>query len=163
MEIIHFEKIKELRRERKFLEEKLKIKIKINGRDVSFNGEAINEFETSMILEAINLGFSARKAIQIMDEEILFRKINIKDFTKRKNLEIIRARLIGTRGRTKKTIESISGCNIIINENEVGLICHSEKMEYAITAISNIIKGSKVTNTYKYLEKTNKKGKIKKR
>ena len=106
---------------------------------------------------------TARKAIQIMDEEILFRKINIKDFTKRKNLEIIRARLIGTRGRTKKTIESISGCNIIINENEVGLICHSEKMEYAITAISNIIKGSKVTNTYKYLEKTNKKGKIKKR
>ena len=155
MEEIYCENIKELKREKNYLERELKVKITIKGRKITIDGPALEEYETSIIFEAISLGFSARTACLLKDESFVFKKINIKDFTRRKNLSIIRARLIGTHGKTKSTIEQIAGCKIKIKDNLVGIICPAENIEYALTAITNIIRGTKQTNAYKYLERIN--------
>ena len=91
-----------------------------------------------------------------------FRIINIKDFTRRKNLTEVKGRLIGTHGKTKETIEHISGCKIIIRDHQVGIIGHAEEIEHALMGISRLIEGSKQSNVYRYLENSNKKTKKRK-
>ncbi len=160
METILFNNIKEIKKEKKLLERKLHVKITIYKKKVTIDGEPMNEYEASLVLDAINFGFDARTALLLWEEDFMFRRLNIKDFTRRKNLSIVKARLIGTQGRTKKTLENLSDCRIIIKGNEIGIICAIEEMDDSITAMSNLIRGSKQSNVYKFLEKRNTQRKI---
>jgi len=155
METLYCKNLTELKREKKFLERTFKIKIDLQGRKVLVEGEALDEFEMEAVIDAINLGFSARTAALIKEKDIVFEKINIKDYTRRKNLEIVRGRLIGTHGKTKNTLEQISGCEIKIKDNIVGVIGEAESVADALIAITNIVRGSKQTNVYKFLERIN--------
>lgn len=155
METLIFKSTKELEREQDFLERKLKVKIQIIGKKVTFEGDPFDEYEASLVLEAISFGYPARAAILLKDEEFIFRKVNLKDFTRRKNLEVVRARVIGTYGRTKRTIENLADCKIIIKDNEVGVLCPAEEIDYVITALGNLIRGSKQANVYNFLERVN--------
>ncbi len=155
METIDIERMKELLRTKEVLEEKLRVNISIKGKTVTIEGSTADEFQALQILEAIDLGFSTRKAMSIMDEEIVYRKINIKDYTRRKNLHEVRARVIGTKGKTKRVIEEISGCKIVLKENTLGIIGPYDSIDAATTALKNIIRGSKQSNVYNYLETLN--------
>jgi len=155
MENLYLKKTTEIRKRKKFLENKLNIKIAIQGKKITIKGETLDEYEASNVLKAISFGFSANTAILLKEPDYSFREIAIKDFTNKKNLETVRARLIGKHGKTKETLEKISDCRIIIKDNDVGIIGSSEEIEYAITAITNIIKGSKQSNAYGYLERIN--------
>ncbi len=155
MEQITFENTAELKRTKEELEKALKVKITIKEKEVTIEGEAVDEYEASIVLGAIALGFSAKKALLLKNEEMIFRKLHIKDYTRRKNLSEIKARLIGTGGKTKKTIEELSNTEIVIKNNEVGIIGEAESIDFATTAIINIIRGSKQANVYHYLEEKN--------
>ncbi len=155
METLYFTKLKEIRKERKLLEEKLKVEITIKGRNVSFSGTAIQEYEASTVLEAMQFGFSAQKALVLLEPDMQFKKLRIKDFTRRTNLKDVRARVIGKEGKTKRTLESISDSLICIQKNEVGIIASAEAIEETLTAIKNLIRGSKEANTYSFLERMN--------
>ena len=155
MEELYLEKTLEIKKKRKKLEEKLNVKISISGKKVTIEGETLNEYDASKVLNAIGFGFPTDKAILLKNSEYSYREIKIKDFTTKKNLETIRARLIGKHGKTKETIEKISNSKIIIKDNYVGIISLTEEIEHTITAIVNIIKGSKQSNVYGYLERIN--------
>lgn len=156
METIYCRNLREIKKERESLERKLKVKIEIKGRNVIIRGDSIDEYVASKILDAVSIGFPLKIACLLQDENFMFEKINIKNFTKRKNLFLIRARIIGTHGKTKKTVEEISDCKVIMKDNIVAIIGPSDSVEYALLGIINIIKGSKQANIYKYLEKINK-------
>jgi len=157
MNTLYAYNISEIKKEKNFLEKTLNVSLSIKGKVITMDGSPLNEYEAEKVIEAINLGFSAKTAILATDENFAFEKLNIKDFTKRKNLEIIRGRLIGTKGKTKDTIEQITGCKIKIKDNSIGVIGPAESVQFTITAIGNIIKGTKHANAYKYLEKINSK------
>lgn len=159
METIYLEslkKINEIKKEKKNLENQLKIKIKIDGKRVTIKGSPLDEYESANILEAINFGFSVRKALELKSGEFVFRTLHIRSFTRRKNLSDVKSRIIGRQGKTKKTIEKLSDCQIIIKENEIGVIGDVESIDFIITALINLIRGAKQANIYKYLEKINK-------
>ena len=160
MQTIYFHKTSELKRTKSELEKKLNIKISIEGKKVTVEGDPLNEYEASIILDAINFGFSTYKALTVKDENMVFRILNIKNFTRKKNLKEVRARIIGKQGKTKKTIENISGALIVIKDNEIGLLVDAEKMDEIITGITNLLRGTKQSNTYRYLEKMNKNKKL---
>lgn len=162
METIFIRRMQEVKKNIKKLETSLKVKIEIKGRYANISGDSLDEYEASLVFEAVNFGFSVEKAIALKREDIIFRKIQIRDFTKRKNLIDVRSRIIGTEGRTKRTIENITGCDVIINDSDVGVIGDAESIESASVAISNLIRGSKQANVYKYLEDVNRGKKSKK-
>jgi ribosomal RNA assembly protein len=156
METLFFKKTREIRKEKTDLEKKLNIIITIKGNSVSFEGSSINEYEALRVLEAMQTGFSAKKAILLLDEDIIFKKINIKNFTRRKDMDEVRSRIIGKDGKTKRTIEEISNCYINVEDDStIGIIGPAESIEEATTAITNLIKGSKQANVYRFLEKIN--------
>tara|TARA_Y100000310_G_C20554202_1_gene749690 strand:- start:63 stop:596 length:534 start_codon:yes stop_codon:yes gene_type:complete len=157
MQTITLNKTSEIKRTKKDLEKKLNVKLSLVGKQLSIEGDSFNTYEAQLVLEAIDLGFSTDKALLLKNEDFVFRKIHIKDHTRRKNLEEVRGRIIGTRGKTKKTLESLTDSHIVIDDNFVSVISPSANIEEATTAITNIIRGTKQTNAYKFLEKLNQK------
>ncbi|MDP1695830.1 MAG: hypothetical protein Q8L29_02885 [archaeon] len=155
MEIVQISNIREIKKAKEELEKKLDIKITLSRKTATIEGNSLEEYEVANILNAISLGFSAKKSIHLLGEEISFKKINIKDFTKRKDMYEVRARIIGKEGKIKRTLEDLSDCEIIIRENTIGILGSAEEMEKTITGITNLIRGSKVSNVYNYLEKLN--------
>lgn len=155
METLLFPSIGEIKREKELLERKLKVKITIQGKKVMFEGDSLDEYEASLVFEAMQFGFSAEDALLLKDEEVTFKKVNIKNFTRRRNLADVRARVIGKYGRTKRTIQNIASCRLVIKGNEVGIIGSAEEIDHAITALTNLIRGSKQSNVYNFLERMN--------
>lgn len=155
MEELYFKKVRELVKEKNYLENKLKVKITIKGKQVRIEGGAVDEYEASLVLGAMQFGFSAKNALLLLDEQFVFRKIPIKNFTRRKELKEVRARIIGKEGKTKRTIENIASSEVVIDGNEIGIICPADEIEEATTAITNLIRGTKEANVYSFLERMN--------
>jgi|TARA_Y100000034_G_scaffold79823_1_gene95811 KH domain-containing protein len=153
MKTILSEKLPRILKNKKRLEDRLIIKITNRGKEVSINGNPENEYLAEKVIEAINFGFSFKTAMLIKEEANIFEIINIKDHTKRKDLERIRARIIGTKGKTLKTLNELTKCHFELKDNNVGVIGDSEYIENAQNAIISIIKGSKQSNVYNFLEK----------
>src|SRR3989338_1087241 len=140
MQTIFFEKNSEIKRTEEELEKKLNVKIEIDGRKVIVEGGPFEEYIASVVLDAMRFGFSAHKSLILKDDRNIFRTVSIKDNTHKKKLKEVRARKIG---KTKKTIENITNCEVIINNNEVGIIGEAESIEEVITAVSNLVRGTK--------------------
>ena len=155
MEEFHIKNIRELIKNKDKLEERLNVKIKIQGNKVYVEGDPLYEYESSLVFKAIAFGFSVKIALLLVDEENIFKTIHIREHTKRRLKDVL-ARLIGTKGKTKRVISDISNCYIVIKEGSVGIIGDGKDVENAETAVISLIKGSKQVNMYHYLEKMNK-------
>ncbi len=157
MEIIAKEAIYKIFRGRKILEKKLGVGIKIErGGIVNLTGDEINVFVGEKVIEAVNKGFSVSNALLLTNENYVLEEVPIKSITKRRNLSVIRARVIGTKGKTLKTISELSGCHLALQDNIVSVIGPAESVKSVITAIKSLIKGSKQSNVYYYLEQARK-------
>lgn len=159
METLHIENIKEIKKALPDLKKRLSLKILMEGKKLTIEGAPLDEYEALNILEAISFGFSAKQAQKLIDADFTFRRTNIKKFTHRTNREIVRARIIGKEGKVKKTMETLTNSDIIIKGNEIGIICPTESINYILTALSNLIRGSKQSNIYSFLERMNAKRK----
>ncbi len=159
MEIIPIENIREIKKAKEEIEKNLNLKITISKKTATIEGETMDEYEATMILNAISFGFSSKKALLLMHEDISFKKINIKDFTRRKDMYEVRARIIGKEGKIKRTIEDLSGCDLVLKGNTLGVLGPAEEVDSITVALANLIRGSKVSNVYNYLEKLNRESK----
>ena len=100
MQEIYVENLKEVLRSKFRLQKELEIKLTNKGKNVFVNGPANKEFIAIEVLEAIILGFSADRALELTQDGFMLQTVHIKDITKRHDLERVRARIIGTQGRT---------------------------------------------------------------
>ncbi len=155
METLFVKRTRELLNEKEKLEKRLGVTIDIKGKKVTIDGPALEEYEAEMVFDAFGFGFPLDVALMLKNEDMIFKRLSIKDFTRRVDMEVVKSRLIGTQGRTKRTIENIADCYIRVQDNEVGIIGSAEEVEYTITAITNLIRGSKQSNVYRFLERIN--------
>lgn len=147
------DKLARITKNRKKLESALQVKIENRGKEIYIEGTPIKEFTAEKIITALDFGFPYSDALELTGEDIIFEVINIKDYTKSKNLSRVRARIIGAKGKTLKTISDLTKCAIEIKENKVGVIGDSEFIKNATDAITSLAKGTKQGNVYAYLEK----------
>jgi len=156
MQETHTEYIRKVLQNKARLEKQLKIKITNKGKNLFISGEPENEFIALEIIDAINLGFSITRALLLKDENTNLQTLNIKDISRKHNLEEVRARIIGKQGRTLKTLNKLTNCAISLQDNQVGIIGDVEYIEDAIQAITSVIQGSKQGHVYGRLERQNK-------
>jgi len=147
------ETIKKIRRNKPKLERKLGVRIKIDASEIKISGNELNTYIAEKVLQAIDKAFPIRTALLLINEDYILEDIPIKNITKKKNLSQVRARIIGTKGKTLKTLSKLTDCHITLHDNTVSLIGPSGSIKEAITAIESLIRGSKQGNVYSYLEK----------
>ena len=138
---------------KKKLEESLKVEIIIKAKEISIEGNPEDEFIAEKVIDAVIFGFSIPVALSIKREDFIFEILNIKKYTRRNDLERIRARIIGSGGKTLKTLNELTECNFAIKNNEIGIIGSPELIKNAQDAVISIIHGSKQANVYSFLEK----------
>jgi len=158
---IYTERLREILKNKNKIEKELGIKLSNKGRNIFIEGPAENEYLCLRIIEAINLGFTLEKALNLKNEETILHILNIKDITKRNDLERVRARLIGTHGKTRENIENLSDCLVSVHDNRVGIIGQVGCIEEAIISLKCLIQGSKQGNIYARLEKKKKERRLK--
>ena len=153
MKIILSEKLTKILRNKKLLEDKLNVKISNKGKEVFIEGTPEDEYLAEKVIDAINFGFPISDALQVLDEEFLLEILNIKNYTKRKDLTRIKARIIGTKGKTLQNLCQLTKCCFELKDNEVGIIGSAECIKNAESAVKYLIQGSKQANVYAKLEK----------
>jgi len=137
---------------KRHIEQSLNVRLDVRGNIIFFSGKAEDELVCREVIEAINLGFSVSQALDLKHEDSAFEKILIKSLSKRKDLSQVRARIIGSGRKVLRTIESLTGAEIVVHENIVGIIGPVECVKKASFAVKKIIMGSKHTNVYAWLE-----------
>ncbi len=159
MQEIYIENIRKVLQNKGTIEQQLNIKITNKGKNLFIEGNADNEYTALQIMQAINLGFSVEKALLLNNENIILQEIHIKDITKRNDLERVRARIIGTQGKTLKTLNNLTDCEFSLSDNKVGIIGDAEKIEEAVQALESLVHGSKQGNVYSRIEREKKRKK----
>jgi len=106
------------------------------------------------IVQAVARGFSEDRAFRLLDEDAYIEILDIKDFAHSKNrVAQIRARLIGTRGKTRRIIEELTGVDVSVSGHTVAMIGGSFEMAIAREAVFMILRGSEHKTVYRFLER----------
>jgi len=155
MRILQVEQMSKIKKAVPEIEKKVKVKISFRKGSVAIKGNELNEFLVEQIIRAVDFGFYVDDALLLTNENFVFEFISIKENTRRKNLGDVRSRVIGTDGKAKRTIEKLTGCIIVINENTVGIIVDSIHLDSVVQALESLIRGAKHGNVFAYLEKQN--------
>ena len=64
----------------------------------------------------------------------------------------MRGRLIGKNGKTRRIIEELTGCDMVVYGNTVALIGNSVSLPVAKHAVELLLGGSEHATVYHYLE-----------
>jgi len=147
------ENIRRILKNKEELEKLLEIKLSAQGGELEINGEAEEEYIAEKVIDALSFEFPFSEALLIKKEDFMFEQINIKDFTRRRNLEAVRARIIGKKGRTLRALQELTKCYFELKENIVGIIGDPEYIKNAQEAVISLAKGTKQANVYSFLEK----------
>lgn len=156
MEKLVVEKLPRIIKNKKKLESELRVKINNRGREVYIEGYPEDTYIAEKVIEALEFGFPFSTALLLKEEDFMFDIVNIKDYTKRKDLTTVRSRIIGRQGKTLKTITDLTKCHFEIKDNQVGIIGDPEYIKSAQDAVISLIQGSKQGNVYGRIEKRKK-------
>jgi KH domain-containing protein len=137
------------------IENKVKVKIGFGKGVLILKGSELNEYLVEQIVRAIDFGFCVDDALLLANEDFVLEFIDVKEHTRRKNLRDVRSRIIGTEGKARKTIEKLTGAEIVINANTIGVIVDSEHLDAVIQGIESLINGAKHGNVFAGLERQN--------
>jgi ribosomal RNA assembly protein len=154
------------------IEDKCKVQIEIDSQ----NGDAVissasatlsemQPFKAIEIISAISRGFSPQRAYRLFeDEELMLQIIDLKDYTgKSANaMDRIKGRIIGQSGKSRKTIEELSGVYMSVSGHSVALIGKYEEVRLANDAVTMILKGSTHKTVYTMLQDARRKNKLEK-
>lgn len=143
-------------RTKRRIEGRTNTKLKVNSKDgeVEISGNPLEIYQVEPILKAIARGFNPEIALTLIDEENCLELIDIKHFSgsSEKKFSRMKSRLIGTRGKCRKTIEQIANVRLSIYGKTVGIIGKIEDVHLARIAILDILKGAPHGPVYKKLE-----------
>jgi ribosomal RNA assembly protein len=134
------------------IERKLNVSLDFKDNLVEIDGEGVELLQAKNIVKAIARGFSPKRAFRLFDEEEALEIIELEGFKDNK-MKVVKSRLIGTRGKTRIIIEKDSGCFMSVYGKTVSLIGKFEQIEIAKEAVSMILRGSKHSKVYGFLQR----------
>jgi ribosomal RNA assembly protein len=132
---------------------------------ISSGAKPISEtepFKAVEIVSAIAKGFSPERAYRLLIEEEVLQLIDLRDYTGKSSnsLNRIKGRIIGEAGKSRKTIEELSGAYISVYGHTVGLIGTFEQIKLATEAVTMLSKGRSHANVYNILQEAKRKSKL---
>ena len=152
------------------IEEKCNVIIEIDSEtgDTKISSEAksleqgVEPFKAVEIVSAISKGFSPQRACRLLvGEEDTFQLIDLRDYAGKSSnsIERIKGRIIGEGGKSRRTIEELSGAYLSVYGHTVGMIGTSEEIKLAMNAVIMLSKGSLHKKVYNMLQEARSKAK----
>ena len=122
----------------------------------------LTSLKTEEVIKAIGRGFSPDDAQKIFKENIEFFLFDIHDYVGKKGTHVrrLKSRIIGSQGKTKKTLEHLTGAEISVYGHTIGVISDFEYMDVTKRAIDMLLSGSKHSSVYRFIEREMKKIKL---
>jgi len=118
------------------------------------SADPLTELKVINIIRAVGRGFSSENALKLFNDEYYFELINIKDYAKtQKHVIRLKARVIGSRGKTRSIIKELSGAKVSVYGNTVSIIGDVEQAQIARKAVDMLLSGSEHSVVYRYLER----------
>jgi ribosomal RNA assembly protein len=130
--------------------------------DVLIDESKVTDPEMSLrardVIRAIGRGFSPQRAFRLFDPGTYLEVIDLKDFTGKnsKRAKTVKARLIGTGGKTRRLIEELSESYLSVYGNTASLIGDYVQNQISRESVLMILRGNQHSTVYKYLERKRK-------
>jgi ribosomal RNA assembly protein len=106
------------------------------------------------VVLAIGRGFSEHRAFRLLDEDAYFVVLDIKDFARTPARQHqVKSRLIGSRGKTRRIIEHLTGADMSVYGHTVAIIAQDFQLPVAQEAVEMLLKGSEHSTVYRFLER----------
>jgi ribosomal RNA assembly protein len=125
--------------------------------DVHISGEdSLKMYALREVVKAIGRGFNPEIARLLLKQDYSLEVINLLDFVKNKNhFERIKGRVIGAEGKSRQTIENLTGTFISVYGKTISIIGDPEGVVSSKKAVESLLQGSPHSNVYRWLEKNN--------
>ncbi len=142
------------------IERACSVKIQINSettleKSASITGESQGEWVAGQVLLAIELGFSSKDALLLTNDDFYLEQLDLEQSMRgnQRGVERQKARIIGTEGKAKKTLEDLSESKIAINDGPMlGIIGGFDEVSSAKEAILQLLEGKPHQSVFSYLE-----------
>jgi ribosomal RNA assembly protein len=142
---------------KKMLQDTLEVVLDIDSEegDVQISGEdALKLFVAREIIKAIGRGFNPEVALDLQKQDYALELIELKDYaSSTKALLRKRGRVIGEKGRARRTIEDLTDTKISVYGKTVGIIGRIEDANAARRAVESLLEEATHAGVYKSLEK----------
>ncbi|MFQ5474825.1 MAG: KH domain-containing protein [Candidatus Nanoarchaeia archaeon] len=153
---------------KKEIEQQTKAKIFIDSEEgfVRLSGnDGLSLFTCKEIVKAIARGFNPEIARLLFRTDYTLVMINVEAYTSksRKSMQRLRGRVIGSDGKSRKTIEQLTETYISVYGKTIGIIGETAHVEVAKAAVEDLLNGAMHASTYRWLEKKQKDIAIKER
>jgi ribosomal RNA assembly protein len=151
------ERLRILRKDTKWkeqFEEFTNLKIRINE-EVAIEGEdPISILRAKEVFRAFGRSFEFNDAMNLLDEDYTLETVEIKHFAgkSKKRQIVLKGRVIGTAGITKKMIEKYSETKIAIYGKTISIMGRWKDVQAAKKAIEMLLGGAMHNTVYQFLE-----------
>lgn len=142
------------------IQERAGVVLEIDSRSGEVTVDESHATDPSMALKvrdivvAIGRGFSEERALRLLDDDTYLAVLDIKDFAHSRNrIEQIRARIIGTRGKTRRIVEELTSVDVSVYGHTVALIGEAFHLAIARDATEMLLSGSEHKTVYRFLER----------
>jgi len=120
--------------------------------DIEIEGEdPLRVMRVKEVMKAFGRGFSSDDSLALLDEDFYLQVIEIGSKSKDRQ-NVLKGRVIGREGGTKKTIEKISGAKLSIYGKTISIIGRWDEVQIAKEAVDLILSGSKHSTVYRFLK-----------
>lgn len=150
------------------IEERTEVKIKIDSKsgDVTVRNEDASDpvmaLKVGDVIRAVGRGFPPEKAFKLFNDNYYFALFDLHDYVGKnpKHVRRIKARVIGTGGKTRKHIEEMADVDISVYGSTVALIGELIALNIARTAVDMLLSGAEHSTVYRFLERKRRELKI---
>lgn len=120
--------------------------------------EPILALKTRDAIRAIGRGFSPDHAMRLYQDDTYLDIVDLTEYVGKqvKDLERVRARIIGTHGKTRRFVEESCGVEMSILGKTVSIIGEMDEVAKAREAVEMLLNGAAHGTVYKFLERKRK-------
>lgn len=139
------------------IEEHTKTKIFIEDTSITVESpeeNSLNELIAGNIVLAVGRGFNPEIALKLLNEEYTLEILHLRDYSNTpRSYERIKSRVIGEKGKCRKTIEETSGAFLSVYGKTIAIIGSFDDAALAKEAVLMLIDGARHASVYRMLEK----------
>jgi len=113
-----------------------------------------NIMKAAQVIRAISYGFPPEKAMRLLDDDQVLVVVDLKQIVgdAPNHLRRVKGRVIGEKGRARRTLEEMTGTDINVGDYEVAIIGDYERAIAAKKAVEMLVEGRMHSTVYKYLD-----------